>query len=211
MINHKALHGVLTADIVHSTQLDPAVEKKLLKTLEEVLHPYPYEFYRGDSFQVYVKDPLRSLHVALRCRMAAISLSQDEPPVASDIRISIGIGSVIEPVKKPGTARGEAFLLSGRAFDEMQKTGSRLTIMTGHEMTDIGFQVLADYTDAICKEMTAKQAGIIGGLLAGRTQQQMAEELDKSKSTVHQLTTSGRWSEIEKLLQRFETILNFLP
>ena len=49
--------AVLTGDIVNSTKISAAAEKKLLKVLQQVLAAYKFEFYRGDSFQVYIKNP----------------------------------------------------------------------------------------------------------------------------------------------------------
>ena len=206
-----AFSAVLTGDIVNSTQLAPDVEQNLLASLEQLLSPYLIEFYRGDSFQVYVKDPAHALRVALSCRVLAIGLTGGEDgPVVSDIRISIGIGPVILPVRTPGTAKGKAFLLSGRLFDQFKETERRLSIASGMDIADIAFEVMADYLDAIYKGMTTKQAVAIGRLLGGMAQQEVALELNKSKSTVSQLVNAGRWPEIEKIIQQFETLINQL-
>jgi Helix-turn-helix len=207
----KFFHAALTGDIVNSTQLTPEMEKALIEALERALSLYLIEFYRGDSFQVYMKDPEESLRVALLCRALAISLTAaEDEPALSDIRISIGIGTVITPVRTPGTARGEAFLLSGRRFDEIQQTDQRLSIVSGKPIADIALEVMADYIDAIYKGMTAKQADAIARLLEGRAQQEVAQELNKSKSTVSQLVSAGRWPEIEKIIQQFKTLINQL-
>jgi hypothetical protein len=207
----KSIHAVLTGDIVNSTLLGPDMEELLLKELGKVLSAYLIEFYRGDNFQVYLKEPAGALRVALLCRAKAISLTaMEEQPALSDIRISIGIGPVALPVRAPGTARGEAFLLSGRGLDEIQKTERRLSISSGSAIADIGFGVMADYLDAIYREMTAKQAAAIVWLLAGATQLEAALKLNKSKSTVSQLVAAGGWSEIERILQQFEMLINQL-
>jgi hypothetical protein len=207
MVKHP-LHAVLTGDIVNSTQLPPMVEFILLERLKQTFSNYITEFYRGDSFQIYMRDPVGSLRVALLARSLAIGLNEaDEEPALSDVRISIGIGPVVLPVKTPGTARGEAFLLSGRGLDEIQHTGRRLSMVCDRPIADIGLQVMADYLDAIYRGMTAKQAAAIVWLLRGATQQEVVVKLGKSKSTVSQLVTSGRWSEIERILQQFENLI----
>ena len=205
-----ALRAVLTGDIVNSTRLNAAKEKKLVATLEQLLTPRKFEFYRGDSFQVYLKEPGEALQVALLCRTAAISISQSEEMILSDVRISIGIGEVNTPVKSLGAAKGEAFVLSGRAFDEISKTAIRLSITTNHPLANKGLQVIADYINSIFKVMTGKQATVILELLKGETQQGVASKLKKSKSTIHQHVNAGRWPEIEKLLQQYENIINQL-
>ena len=87
---------------------------------------------------------------------------------------------------------------------------TRLAIATAHPLASEGLQVIADYINAIFKGMTGKQAAVIFELLKGQTQQGVAGKLKKSKSTIHQHVSSGRWPEIEKLLQQYENIINQL-
>jgi hypothetical protein len=206
-----AIQAVITGDIVNSTKLKVAKEKKLLMMLQEVLSPYKFEFYRGDSFQVFQKDATVALKTALLCRTEAICISPgSDQNAASDVRISIGIGTVKAPIKTLSNAKGEAFVLSGRTFDEIAKTSTRLAISTTNGLAHEGLQVIADYMNAIFKVMTSKQATVIFELLKGQNQQEVAEKLKKSKSTIHQHVISGRWSEIEKLLQQYQNIVNQL-
>lgn len=211
MISSSSLHAVMTGDIVNSTLLDPAVEQSLLKALEGLFSPYLSEFYRGDSFQVYVENPAGSLRLGLLCRTLTISLTATEDEAAlSDIRISIGIGQVVLPIKAPGKAKGEAFLLSGRRFDEIQQNHRRLAIASGGAIADIGLEAMADHLDAIYREMTPKQAAAIVWLLKGQTQQEAVLQLGKSKSTVSELVTAGGWPEIEKIIRQFESLIKQL-
>ncbi|HVV07467.1 MAG TPA: hypothetical protein VHC96_24740 [Puia sp.] len=210
MKESKKLRAIITGDIVNFTKLRPAQEKQLLKSLGSALNPYPFEFYRGDSFQACIKEPKFSLRIALLCRTYAISLTKDRNKASYDVRLSIGIGTISEPVKKLASAKGEAFLFSGRAFDEWRKKDARLIITTGNSLINTGLEILANYIDAIFSNMTAKQAEVISGLLTGLTQQEVAAHRRKSKSTVSQLAAAGRWAEIEKLLQHFENLINYL-
>jgi hypothetical protein len=206
-----SLHAVITGDIVNSSNLGTGAEETLLQALQSVLSPYLTEFYRGDSLQAFLKDPAVSLRVALLCRTTAISVTAGEDgPAVSDVRIGIGLGSVTQPVRAPGTARGEAFLLSGRGLDGIQKTERRLTIVSGQVIADIGLEAMADHLDAIYRQMTPKQAAAIGWLLRGVTQQEVAAKLNKSRSTISQLAAAGGWTEIEKILQLFAKLINQL-
>jgi len=200
------VYAVLTGDIVNSTKLKPKSEKKLMLMLGRTLAPHTFEFYRGDSFQVCMKSPEKSLRLALLCRTIAVSLSEEEASRAYDVRIGIGIGTVQGSLRKLGSAKGEAFTLSGRSFDTLEKDGKRIAIATGMPMANAGLQVMADYIDAIYKDMTQKQAEVIYELLSGKTQQEAAAHLKRSKSTIHQRIISGRWPEIERLLVQFENL-----
>ena len=137
-----------------------------------------------------------------------MSIAQDEVVAISDVRISIGIGQVNTSVRTLGNAKGEAFILSGRAFDEIVHTETRLAISTANSLANTGLQVIADYINAIFKVMTSKQAAVIFELLKGESQQQVAAKMKKSKSTINQRVSAGRWSEIEKLLRQYENIIN---
>jgi len=210
IIRTMAIQAVLTADIVHSTQLLPLQEQKLVRRLRLVLLPYKFEFYRGDSFQVYVKDARLALETALLCRTVAISMAMDTQNFTPDVRISIGIGKTKEPAGTLGTARGEAFVLSGRAFDKIAKNSTKLIISTANELAGEGLQVVASYANAIFNGMTGKQANVIFELLKGSSQQTVAAKLKKSKSTISQHATAARWDEIKTLLRQYKNIINHI-
>ena len=207
-----ALQAILTGDIVNSTKLSPAKEKKFMNILIDIFikRGHKIDFFRGDSFQAYTKDPGDALRLALLSRVAAISLFKDEKVIVSDVRISIGIGKVKTPVRTLKTAKGEAFLLSGRKFDEMAKTLQRLAITSPTPLANEGLQVIADYLNAIFSTMTGKQAEVILEVLKGETQKAVAKKFKKTKSTIHQRITSGRWPEIEKLLEQYGNIIKLL-
>jgi hypothetical protein len=202
------IKAVITADIVNSTRLTKPKEKKLLKRLETLLAAHRLEFYRGDSFQALLNEPGQALGIALLCRTAAVMESDADNDF--DVRVSIGIGSVATAVKTLSTAKGEAFMFSGRGLDELYKSEKRLCIITPNPLANAGLDVIADYVNHIFKTMTSKQAAVLFELLQGQSQQVVAHKLKKSKSTVHQHVTAGRWPELEKLLHQYGTIVNFL-
>jgi predicted DNA-binding protein YlxM (UPF0122 family) len=203
-------HAVLTGDIVNSTLLDPQQGKKLLKILQHVIAEHKHEFFRGDSFQVYIKEPAAALKIALQCRTAAIGLDPEQAPALSDVRVSIGIGNVESPVRLLATAKGEAFLLSGRALDAMNKTEGRLIIVTENKLPNLALGVMSDYINSIYKQMTPKQAEVIFELLKGYSQQHVADKLNRSKSTISQHVTAGRWEEIESILNKYQEIVQLI-
>jgi len=204
------LPSVITGDIVNSTQLEGTQEKKLLKLLQTILSDHKHEFFRGDSFQVYIKDTAQALRICLLCRTAAIGLLPEQSPPISDVRLSIGIGSVESPVRSLATAKGDAFLMSGRALDAMEKTEGRLIIVTADKMAGLALSVMSDYINSIYRQMTPKQAEVIFELLKGFSQQHVADKLNRSKSTISQHVTAGRWDEIENILNKFQNIVQLV-
>lgn len=204
------LHAVLTGDIVNSTRLPAAGEKELLSTLGKILSEHKHEFFRGDSFQAYLRNAGEALKTALLCRTAAIALMPDAATVSTDVRISIGIGDVETPVRALATAKGDAFLLSGRALDDLSKTEGRLIIVTQNKIAGVALGVMSDYINSIYQQMTPKQAEVIIELLKGNSQQQVADKLNRSKSTISQHVTAGRWDEIEKILINYQKIVQLI-
>ena len=206
-IPSSSISAVLTGDIVNSTKLLSEQEGALFKRLrQDVLKEYPHEIYRGDSFQAFVAKPEEALSVALACRSLAIQFT-GSAALDFDMRLSIGIGKVVLPIGDLGTAKGDAFLLSGRLFDTLKDKGRRLIIGCGDRKADIGFEIMSDYLDTLFRMMTAKQAEVIVELLNGIAQQQLSMTLNKSKSTISQLAADGGWSELERLLQQYNELI----
>ncbi|HRQ49863.1 MAG TPA: hypothetical protein PLR74_04960 [Agriterribacter sp.] len=141
--------AVITADIVNSTVPGTAMGKKLVTQLSAVLKDHVFEFYRGDSFQVYTRDPLAALKLSFRLRAVAKKLSD-----IYDVRVSIGIGNVAARVRSLRTTNSEAFILSGRMFDQLKDT-QRLRIGSADEKANIAFRVIAGFADYMLKRVTS--------------------------------------------------------
>lgn|SRR6185312_10519083 len=202
--------AVLTGDVVNSTQLLPKQERELFgRLMNETLKGHPYEFYRGDSFQAFIDKPEKALQLALACRVLAIRFS-DQTVLTFDIRISIAIGKVTLPISSLGTAKEQPFILSGRRLDTLKKEGRRIAITCGDAKADIAFDIMSSYLDSILRKMTTTQADVIVELLNGIPQQQLAGSLGKSKSTISELATAGRWSEIDTLMKQYEQLVKLI-
>jgi hypothetical protein len=204
------IHAVITGDIVHSMQLEIPASKRLISGLKRILESYQVEFYRGDSFQAYLKESAQALRTALLCRVSAISLARQFPGASSDLRISIGLGPAEIPVRGLATAQGEAFVLSGRALDDMPKKGGRLSFATcskAHPAIFNGLELVSNYINFIFQEMTPKQAEVIYFLLNGGNQLDASRKLNKSKSTISQRASSANWPQIEKILAIYENLI----
>jgi hypothetical protein len=197
--------SVITADIVNSTKLSKAELKKLMKNLAKVLLRHQYEFFRGDSFQVLVKSPAEGLLTLLQARTAVMKLSPGISIPVNDIRASIAIGPVKLPVKSLQTVSDEAFVLSGRAFDSMEK--DRRLIITCSEKYPIahsGLKVIAYFTDYLFQRLTIKQSAVVYELLMNSTQTEIAGKLRKSQATVHKHIQAAGWAEIKELLADYK-------
>lgn len=204
------MFAVITGDIVNSTLIKAEEEQELIQMIQALLSPHPSDFFRGDSFQAFVEDPREAIRKAMLCRTAAKSLVAEDAPVQADVRLSIGYGDVTLPVVKLATAKGEAFLLSGRALDEMPKAGGKIIISCRDKLPAIAFTVIADYINSLFSQLTQKQAEVIHQLLLGLNQQQVADKLNKSKSTISQHVTAGKWDEIENIIRNHDQLMQLI-
>ena len=207
-----AIAAVITADLVNSTHLSKPEERKLVKALQEIFQHHKLEFYRGDSFQVYLKEAAEALGLTLRARAAALKMASATSEAVFDVRASIGIGAVHMPVRSLKTASGEAFVLSGRAFDEMPPD-QRLSIRCPENLQAFneGFRVISYFADYLFRHLTAKQAAVVSELLMGTSQFEVSRRLKKSQSTINKHTHASGWTEIDRLLYEYKTFIQLIP
>lgn len=203
--------AIVTGDIVQSSSLTAEQEAALLQQLHAITgKENKLEFYRGDSFQAYFPEAAQALDWTLRARAAARSIpAPDASMPLSDIRASIGIGTVETPFQSLGTAKGSAFLLSGRQFDEMVKQEKRLGIFTGDEdrKTQLLYALIARYADGLFNELTSKQSEVIFEMLGHTTQQEISERLNKSQPTINRQLKAAKWQEIAQLLNDYKQVV----
>jgi hypothetical protein len=202
--------AVITGDIVNSMSLPAQGMKKLISQLDQIFSGFPHEFFRGDSFQAYLEDAGLALSLAMQCRACAIRMRQEESEVKVDVRLAIGLGTVENPIEELATARGEAFLLSGRALDGLTNTGGQIVFAIENKLSSLALGVMADYINSIFTQMTSRQAEVIFELLSGMNQQEVAEKLKKSKSTISQHVAAGRWDELEKTIRNFKEMVQLI-
>ena len=202
----EVIKAVITADIVNSSLLTKAEMYSLRKAIEKLLvkHDLRFTFYRGDSFNA-VCEVSEALKIVALLRTRAIQASADTGRHI-DIRVALGIGIVEEPFKNVSTAKGEAFILSGREMDRMEKDGPRLTIRCHEPVADAGLMAVALFTDFIIRKLTTRQAEVIYALLQGATQIKAARKLKKSQSTINKHAQSAHWKELMRVMSIYLTI-----
>jgi hypothetical protein len=207
-----AISAVITADIVNSTRLSKSDEKKLLKALEEIFRDQKLEFYRGDSFQVYLKEASEAFMLTMRARSAALKLVPDLSVPHFDVRASIGIGEVHVPVRSLKTASGKAFVLSGRAFDEL-RAEQRFSIQCqeDHQAINEGFKVISLFADYLFGQLTTRQATVVSELLLGFSQFEVSRRLKRSQSTINKHTHASGWTQIDRLLTHYKNLIHLIP
>ena len=129
--------AILTADIINSREL-PSNEwmeglKTLLNTITET--PNDWEIYRGDEFQLEIKNPEDALFIAFQLKAYFKSINLD-------IRISLGFGEKTYKAKKITESNGTAFIRSGETFETLKKHKLNLAINSGNALFDQEFNLI---------------------------------------------------------------------
>jgi len=123
--------SVITGDIIGSREQESQhwVEdvKKILSRFGET--PHDWEIYRGDEFQIEVKNPEEAL-------LTAILVKAHLRALKSDARMSIGFGDKTHNAKKISESNGQAFIHSGELFETLKKQKVTLALRTGHDDID---------------------------------------------------------------------------
>ena len=122
---------ILTADIINSRKLP---SKKWMDDLKAFLNtfgksPNDWEIYRGDEFQMEIKNPEDALLVAIQIKAFFKSINLD-------IRISLGFGDKTYKTRKITESNGSAFIRSGETFETLKKLKLNLAIHSGIETFD---------------------------------------------------------------------------
>ena len=206
--------AVISADSVSSATWSEKERKKVVSVLTKYLKKIPdsqYEFFRGDSFQVVLKDPKIALNTALLLKTAVNSIefsksTDKEKHIQADIRLSIGIGHEHIKAKSLAHSDGTAYQLSGRRLDEMKKESRTLCISSENEEVTKEFEVSLLFLEEVFKRWSIASAEAVHYLLQGFTEVQLAKKVGVSQAAVNHRKKAASWHAIEALLKRYEQV-----
>ena len=206
------IKAVITGDIVRSEQI--ALDKRdlLLTALREIVEdlqeksPMKMEMFRGDSFQIVVEHPEASMEIATMIRAGLKSYSPADANEVWDARLSIGIGTIDYQGDNIVTSDGEAFKLSGRGLDAMER--DRLVVKTCWQDVNDELDASLVFVDDLITGWSVNQAKTIFLSVAqGLSQAHTAAVITRSQQNVSKTLTSARESLLVRFLNRFETII----
>jgi hypothetical protein len=203
-VKKKRQIAVITGDIVNSAVLNEAQKKHIQNGIEHFKHEgilLKPRFYRGDSFQLAVK-PVVALLLALKFRMEVRRKNE-----AADLRTSIGIGEVSSWNEDVLLADGPAFVLSGKNLDSLKKKDLNIIIVTGNKELDSELETYCYMADVLLKSFSSVQANVLFYKLDRIPQEKIAEILNISQPSVSKTLKAANWRVIEKLLERYEQII----
>ncbi|WP_245617632.1 transcriptional regulator [Siansivirga zeaxanthinifaciens] len=125
--------SVITGDIIKSrTQTNQDIWIEALKRVLSNLSTSKkyWTIYRGDSFQIEIKDWFTSFECALYIKSCIKSIN------GLDVRLAIGIGNKDFEGENVSESNGEAFIFSGETLESLKKEKQNLRIKTRDSKLD---------------------------------------------------------------------------
>ncbi len=206
------MKGIITGDIVDSSQISAEYRGELLKCLNtmgdelQCVTPFSMELFRGDSFQLLIDEPSAAIKIAILLRAGLIRHTASKENGMWDARISLGIGNVEFLSERIVTSDGEAFHYSGRQLDEMGK--QRLAVKTPWQDVNDELALSTAFIDDIINGWSSKQAGMIYLALRQDTpKKDIAKLIGTSVQNVRNVLSSAKESLVRKYIERYRDII----
>jgi predicted XRE-type DNA-binding protein len=190
-----ATMGVLLGDVVNSKQAPPDQWQNLLA---EILVQYGrYEIFRGDSFQLEMKQPEYVILAAIHIKAAMRSIEH------LDIRIAIGLGknNVQRDDKvKVSQQYSQAHIFSGELFETMRKK-TRIAIRSQIKGFDDIINVCLDLASMTMNQWTKSSAEAVKLAIENpkATQKELAEILDITQGRVSERLNRAGYEEVMRM------------
>jgi|SRR5690606_1065358 len=188
--------GVITGDIINSGKAtNPGDWLSRLKIALAAEGPTPkvWEVTRGDSFQVEIAQPENVLQKALYIKALIKCIG------GLDVRMALGIGSKTYDAPKISEANGEAFVRSGRLFDQLKK--NTLAISSPWEEVDKTINLCLELALLTMDRWTPNSAEIMALAIEhpGKTQLELAKILQISQGRISERQQRAGYDEIIKM------------
>lgn len=196
--------SILTGDIINSRNIPSEEWLPLLKKIFNSVGKTPktWEIFRGDSFQIEIENPENALFFAIKLKAILKQIKN------LDVRIGIGIGEKNNNYNNITEGNGDAFILSGEAFDTIAKK-QNLAILTDDER----FNEVMNSTLALglltMDNWTTNSAEFAVKYLNNRetTQKVLAKELNISESSASERRKRAGIDEILRVERIFYTMV----
>ncbi len=176
--------SIITGDIVNSRKLSSTVWmeglKKIFTTKGE--NPAEWDIYRGDEFQLEIKNP----EVAL---LTAIEIKAYLRTVKLDARMSIGFGDKTYNASKISESNGSAFIRSGELFETLKKQKNNLALNSGNTDFDTEMNLMLRLSLTFMDNWSVQSAEFILATLANK---ELSQEEIGLKLGINQAAVSRR-------------------
>ena len=196
--------SIITGDIIRSRRISEPEQwliplKALFDTVGE--EPRAWQFFRGDSFQLEVRNPEKAFEFALKIKASVKCIDR------LDVKLAIGIGSKNYDAPRITESNGEAFINSGELFDKMKK--KNLAVKSPWEGFDREMNLYFDLALLTMDRWTQNSAEIVKISLDSPelTQRELGAKLGITQGRVSDRQKRAGFEEILKLAKRYRELV----
>lgn len=188
--------SIITGDIVNSRKL---VSHAWIDDLKKLLDakgqtPEDWEIYRGDEFQLEIKNPEDALLAALQIKALLKTMK-------INVRMSIGIGDKTHKAQKISESNGSAFIRSGEVFETLKKQKTTLAINSGDPEFDSEMNLMLRLGLTIMDNWLAQSAEFVLAAIENRTssQEEIGQQLGINQAAVSRRRKRAQFDLIMEL------------
>ena len=201
--------SVITGDIVGSTKYkDPNIWLKPLKEALDKLESKfnKWEIYRGDSFQIEVRNYLNVFEYAIYLKSCIKSIKN------LDVRIAIGIGEKSFEGSTVNESNGTAFQFSGETLEQLKKEKYNLKIKTNNYELDNELNLYFKLASVVMDNWTTNSAEAVKIYLENqqKTQKELAEMIGIKQDAISKRIKRANLDEILELDTMFRQKIDTL-
>ncbi|RZJ51398.1 MAG: hypothetical protein EOO44_14675 [Flavobacterium sp.] len=199
--------SVITGDIIDSRKQE---SKNWIEGLKKILSPFgetpeQWEVYRGDEFQIEIKNPEEALFAAIliKAHLRAIKL---------DARMSIGFGDKTHNAEKISESYGSAFINSGELFETLKKQKVTLAMRTGDKSIDEKMNLMIQLALTFMDNWLVQSAEFVAVAIENPelSQEELGQKLGINQAAVSRRQKRANFDLVMNLDRYFRTQINKL-
>lgn len=194
--------SVITGDIIGSRQQK---SKDWVEDLKKIISPFgktpsQWEVYRGDEFQLEIKNPEEAL-------LSAILIKAHLRSIKLDARMSIGFGDKTYDAAKISESYGSAFINSGELFETLKKQKVTLAMRTGDAVIDENMNLMIQLALTFMDNWLAQQAESVAVAIENPTlsQEELGQKLGINQAAVSRRQKRAQFDLVMNLDRYFRT------
>ncbi|WP_431471989.1 winged helix-turn-helix transcriptional regulator [Nonlabens sp. SCSIO 43208] len=194
------MKAIIAGDIISSQQMEAGFFlNELDKVLNQLQEVDLFHIYRGDSFQLLIKETSTALLVCLKIKTAL-----KRKGIAA--RMAIGLGDVELIQNNIAISTGSAFTRSGALLDSLKELKQNIMVSSGNTHYDTYMNTSLQLALTFMDSWTNNGAEALFEVLnhPDQTQQQIGERLGIKQSTASRRLDRVQLKEVQALLELFE-------
>jgi len=205
---------VITGDLVSSSELSDADYQKRIEALTSSFKELRsivdlrYQLFRGDSFQIEVREAEEAARVAILIRL--MLKAQFPKKGEADVRVTAALAKTQSKALKLGAESSLAHRMSGLKLEELRS--ERLFLVSENSGFNERVALLTRFCDALITDLTSKQSQVLSLYLLNPKvkQAELAEKEGVSAVNISKTLTSSHYKLISDYAQEVRSLVKRL-